>query len=166
MDSGNFRVEKFTPDGKFLSSFGAIGRQPGQFSRPKELSIDPDGNIYVVDATFGNFQIFNPQGQLLLAIGSRSNFDGPAKFSLPASIAVDEDGRIYVTDQFFRKVDVFRPAGLDEADGYIGTKALAASKSSAPSSESGATNTPSPAPSTPSSPAGAAEPDDPTDPAK
>lgn len=172
VDSGNFRVEKFTPDGKFLSSFGAIGRQPGQFSRPKELSIDPDGNIYVVDATFGNFQIFNPQGQLLLAIGSRSNFDGPAKFSLPASIAVDDDGRIYVTDQFFRKVDVFRPVGLDEADGYIGTKALAANKSSAPTPEPGTpstANTPSLAPGTPSSPGtpgSEAEPDDPTDPTK
>jgi DNA-binding beta-propeller fold protein YncE len=164
VDSGNFRVEKFTPDGKFLSSFGAIGRQPGQFSRPKELAADPAGNIYVVDATFGNFQIFNPQGQLLLAIGSRSNFDGPAKFSLPASIAVDEDGRIYVTDQFFRKVDVFRPAGLDEADGFIGTKALGENKhttSSVPTTPS--TSTQGTAPSTPGTPT---ESDDPTDPGK
>jgi DNA-binding beta-propeller fold protein YncE len=124
VDSGNFRVQKFDPDGKFLSAFGAIGRQPGQFSRPKEAAVDPAGNVYVVDAVFGNFQIFNPQGQLLLAIGSRSNTDGPAKFSLPSSIAVDEDGRVYVVDQYFRKVDVFRPAALDEEDGYIGKKAL------------------------------------------
>ena len=124
VDSGNFRVEKFDPDGKFLSSFGAIGRQPGQFSRPKEAAVDSAGNVYVVDAVFGNFQIFNPKGQLLLAIGTRSNSDGPAKFSLPSSIAVDEDGRVYVVDQYFRKVDVFRPAALDEEDGFIGKKAL------------------------------------------
>jgi len=35
VDSGNFRVEKFDADGKFISSFGAIGRQPGQFSPPQ-----------------------------------------------------------------------------------------------------------------------------------
>lgn len=124
VDSGNFRVQKFDADGKFISTFGAIGRQPGQFSRPKEVAVDPAGNIYVADAIFGNFQIFNPEGQLLLAIGSRSNTDGPAKFSLPSGIAVDEDGRVYMVDQYFRKVDVFRPAALAEEDGFIGKKAL------------------------------------------
>ncbi len=124
VDGGNFRVQKFTADGKFIKTFGAIGRQSGQFSRPKEAAVDKDGNVYVVDAAFGNFQIFTSEGQLLLAIGERSNTDGPAKFSLPAGIAIDGDGRVYVVDQYFRKVDVFRPAALSEEDGFIGTKAL------------------------------------------
>ena len=124
VDGGNFRVQKFTADGKFISTFGSIGRQMGQFSRPKEAAVDPAGNVYVVDAAFGNFQIFNPEGQLLLAIGNRSNNDGPAKFSLPAGIAVDGDGRVYVVDQYFRKVDVFRPAALAEEDGFIGKNAI------------------------------------------
>jgi DNA-binding beta-propeller fold protein YncE len=124
VDGGNFRVEKFTPDGKFISKFGAIGRQLGQFSRPKEAAVDKDGNVYVIDAAFGNFQIFNSKGELLLSVGNRSNTDGPAKFSLPSSIAVDDDGRVYVVDQYFRKVDVFRPAALAEEDGYIGKNAI------------------------------------------
>lgn len=124
VDGGNFRVQKFTADGKFIKTFGAIGRQMGQFSRPKEAAVDPSGNVYVVDAAFGNFQIFNPDGELLLAIGNRSNNDGPAKFSLPAGIAVDGDGRVYVVDQYFRKVDVFRPAALAEEDGFIGKNAI------------------------------------------
>jgi DNA-binding beta-propeller fold protein YncE len=124
VDSGNFRVQKFTADGKFINTFGAIGRQSGQFSRPKEIAADKDGNVYIVDAAFGNFQIFNSEGQLLLAIGSRSNTDGPAKFSLPAGIAIDGDGRIYVVDQYFRKVDIFRPAALAEEDGFIGKNTL------------------------------------------
>ena len=125
VDGGNFRVQKFTPDGKFISTFGAIGRQLGQFSRPKEAAVDAAGNVYIVDAAFGNFQIFNPAGELLLAVGNRSNADGPAKFSLPAGIAVDSDGRVYVVDQYFRKVDVFRPATLAAEDGYIGKNAIA-----------------------------------------
>ena len=153
VDSGNFRVEKFDADGKFISSFGAIGRQPGQFSRPKELSVDKDGNVYVVDALFGNFQIFNPAGQLLLAVGSRSNDDAPAKFQLPSSVAVDEDGRIYVADQYFRKVDVFRPAALAEEDGFLGTKAL---EKNAPAHTTPAT------PATPATPNELEDPSDPT----
>jgi len=147
VDGGNFRVEKFDAEGKFISKFGDIGRQPGQFSRPKEAAVDPSGNVYVVDATFGNFQIFNPEGQLLLAIGSRSNSDGPTKFSLPSSIAVDEDGRIYVVDQYFRKVEVFRPAALAEEDGFIGKKALEAN---APSKKT--PTEPAPAESAPTEP--------------
>jgi len=128
VDGGNFRVQKFDADGKFISTYGSIGRQFGQFSRPKEAASDTSGNIYVVDATFGNFQIFNPKGEMLLAIGSRSNTDGPALFSLPSSIAVDEDGRVYVVDQYFRKVEVFRPADLAEEDGFIGKKVLGETK--------------------------------------
>lgn len=120
VDGGNFRVQKFDKDEKYLSTFGAIGRQSGQFSRPKEAATDPSGNIYVVDTAFGNFQIFNPEGQLLMAIGDRSNTNGPAKYSLPAGIAVDDDGRVYVVDQYFSKVDIFRPVGTPEDGGWIG----------------------------------------------
>ncbi|MHB9102922.1 MAG: hypothetical protein ACYC2E_15615 [Sulfuricella sp.] len=124
VDGGNFRVQKFRDDGAPVSIFGAIGRQGGQFSRPKELTVDKAGNVYVVDAAFGNFQIFSPQGQLLLAVGSRSEVDGPARYMLPSGIAVDDDGRVYVADQYFRKVDIYRPAALAADDGYIGKKAL------------------------------------------
>lgn len=119
VDSGNFRVQHLTEEGVFISQFGSIGRQGGQFSRPKELTLDKEGNIYVVDTAFGNFQIFNPKGELLLAVGSRSERNGPAKYMLPAGIAIDTDGRVYMVDQFFQKVDVFRPFSLDEKTGFI-----------------------------------------------
>lgn len=120
VDGGNFRVQKFDKNEKYLSSFGALGRQSGQFSRPKEAGVDPSGNVYVIDAAFGNFQIFNPEGKLLLAVGKRSNTNGPGMYSLPSGIAIDDDGRVYVVDQYFNKVDVFRPAGLAEDGGWIG----------------------------------------------
>jgi len=119
VDGGNFRVQKFHPDGTLIGTFGAVGRQGGQFSRPKEAAVDAAGNVYVVDAAFGNFQIFSPQGQLLLAVGGRSDKDGPAKYMLPSGIAVDGDGRVYVVDQYFRKIDVFRPAALPANGGFF-----------------------------------------------
>lgn len=118
VDSGNFRVQKLSPEGKFISSFGSVGRMQGQFSRPKESTVDATGNIYVTDAAFGNFQIFNPDGQLLLAIGNRAEQGGPAKYMLPAGITVDTDGRIYFVDQYFGKVDVYRPYTLGVNEGY------------------------------------------------
>lgn len=111
-DGGNFRVQVFTTDGKFVRTWGKAGMRFGQFSRPKGISIDPSGNVYVIDAAFGNFQIFDSEGTLLLFIGSRSERDGAGVFMLPAGIDIDSDGRIYAIDQFFRKLEIFKPAGL------------------------------------------------------
>ncbi|MGD8573205.1 MAG: 6-bladed beta-propeller, partial [Gammaproteobacteria bacterium] len=122
VDGGNFRVQGFTPDGRFKTTFGAIGRRSGQFSRPKGIAADNDSNVYVVDAAFGNFQIFNPEGKLLLFVGTRG-FDGrPGEYMLPAGITVDEDGRVYLVDQYFKKVDVFRPADLPEDEGWLSSE--------------------------------------------
>ncbi|NOU01223.1 MAG: 6-bladed beta-propeller [Gallionella sp.] len=147
VDGGNFRVQKFDKDEKYLSTFGAIGRQSGQFSRPKEIAVDPSGNVYVVDTAFGNFQIFNPEGQLLMAIGERSNANGPAKYSLPAGIAVDDDGRVYVVDQYFGKVDIFRPVATPEDGGWIGkfNKKAAESTESTKVTQPNAASQPAPA---------------------
>jgi len=120
VDGGNFRVQAFSQDGNFVRSFGSVGRQFGQFSRPKGIAQDPSGNLYVSDAYFANFQIFNSEGDLLLYIGNRGANPGPAKYMLPAGIDVDEDGRVYVVDQFFRKVDIFRPADLPHEEGHLG----------------------------------------------
>lgn len=112
VDKGNFRVQAFSPEGKFLFQFGTLGRYPGQFASPKGVATDASGNIYVSDTAFGNVQIFNAKGELLMFIGSRGQSGAPAKFMLPAGVDVDEQGRVYMVDQFFRKVDVFRPAAL------------------------------------------------------
>lgn len=122
VDSGNFRVQVFRPDGTFVREFGSPGAQFGQFSRPKGIAVDRDGNVYVVDTAFGNFQIFDAQGRLLMFVGERSAADGPGKFMLPAGIEVDEDGRVYFVDQFFAKVEVFRPVSLAPDAGYFAAR--------------------------------------------
>lgn len=112
VDKGNFRIQAFSPEGKFLFQFGTLGRYPGQFASPKGVATDVSGNVYVSDTAFGNVQVFNAKGELLMYMGSRGQSGAPAKFMLPAGVDVDEDGRVYMVDQFFRKVDVFRPAAL------------------------------------------------------
>ena len=129
VDSGNFRIQVFDAEGKYLRAFGEIGQQLGNFGRPKEAATDAAGNLYVIDTVFANFQIFNAEGELLMFIGSGSNEDVPARYQLPSGITVDEDGRIYVVDQMFRKVDIFRPAALAAQDGYLGKKLKKGEKS-------------------------------------
>ena len=40
VDGGNFRVVVFDREGRYLHSFGSVGKQYGQFARPKEIAID------------------------------------------------------------------------------------------------------------------------------
>ena len=65
-DIGDFKIKIYDLDGKFLNSIGTIGNVPGTFSRPKGIAVDKDENIYIVDASFENVQIFNSEGKLLM----------------------------------------------------------------------------------------------------
>ena len=85
-DSGDFRLKVFSADGEFRRAWGGLGRTFGSFARPKGLTVDPEGNIWVVDAAFQNVQGFDREGQLLMAFGGELG-DAPGGLSLPAHIA-------------------------------------------------------------------------------
>ena len=63
-DTMNFCVKVFDKNFKFLKTLGEHGNAMGMFDRPKGIALDSEGNLYVVDMSFSNFQIFNPKGQL------------------------------------------------------------------------------------------------------
>ncbi|MFC1564932.1 NHL repeat-containing protein [candidate division KSB1 bacterium] len=53
MDMGNHRVQIYSPDGKFLSTFGRRGKGPGEFTNAFGIHIGKNGNIYVADMSVG-----------------------------------------------------------------------------------------------------------------
>ncbi|MFQ5564147.1 MAG: 6-bladed beta-propeller [Parvularculaceae bacterium] len=114
LDTGNFRVQAFSPELKVVNAFGKPGRYAGHFSHAKGIATDADGRIYIADTGFGVVQIFLSDGRVLMSLGSRSETPGAGHFILPAGVSVDLDGRVYVVDQFYSKIDVFRPAFLPE----------------------------------------------------
>lgn len=89
VETGSFRVSRFTSDGKFLRSYGEPGQAPGQFARPKGIALDRAGRMYVSDAAFQNVQIFDNGGQVLMAFGQAP--DGSQGLNLPAGVAIDYD---------------------------------------------------------------------------
>ena len=115
LDAGNFRVQAFDDQGRFLHLFGSPGNGIGQFARPRGLAVDREGLVYVSDAVFCNVQVFQPDGALLLALGARADRDAPGRYLLPAKLACDETGRLYVVDQYLHKVEVLRR--LSDAEG-------------------------------------------------
>ncbi len=62
VDTGNHRIQKFGPDGKYLATIGRQGQGPGEFYYPAWLDIDDAGNLYVSDPQNSRIQVLNPDG--------------------------------------------------------------------------------------------------------
>ncbi len=113
VDAMNFRVQVFDLYGNFQSSIGKLGDNAGAMFRPKAVSVDSEGDIYIADALWGVIQVFNRQGQLLYYFGARGTHAG--EFQLPAGLFIDRDDRVFVVDSFNRRVQVFQYNGLKGA---------------------------------------------------
>lgn len=92
-DIGACRVLSYSLDGTYRYAFGGPGKDFGQFTRPKGIAADKEGNTYVVDAAFENVQIFNPGGVLLMNFGG--TYKGKGGMWLPADIAIDYENIEY-----------------------------------------------------------------------
>ncbi len=82
---------------------------PGDFSRPTNVAVDQDGNLYVADTWNDRIEIFDPDGKLIRTFGKAG--DGPGYFARPKGIAIDSDGHVWVADSVQDRVQVFTPEG-------------------------------------------------------
>ena len=64
-DHKNDRVQQFTADGEFLASFGSSGTGRGELTRPTDVAVDSDGDVYVCDWANDRVQAFGPDGEFL-----------------------------------------------------------------------------------------------------
>jgi sugar lactone lactonase YvrE len=59
------RISKFTPDGKFVKSWGKIGVRHGEFRTPHALMFDARGRLWVADRGNHRLEIFDQDGNYL-----------------------------------------------------------------------------------------------------
>jgi DNA-binding beta-propeller fold protein YncE len=105
------RVYKYSPEGRFINSWGKRGVKDGEFGNPKAIGIDKYGFIYIADAANKRIQKFDVDGKFITKWGEAGS--GIGKFSLPVGIAVDREGLVYVTDSANHRIQVFRIARQD-----------------------------------------------------
>lgn len=87
------RIQKFSPDGKFLLSWQMPQTDLG---KPKGMCIDGDGNIVVVEPHYQRINHFSPEGKLLLQWGQRGTNYG--EFMLPRAAAVNSRGEMFIPE--------------------------------------------------------------------
>jgi sugar lactone lactonase YvrE len=103
VDILNTRVQRFTETGEWNANIADWGVLPGNLFRPKGVSLDHNGLIYVTDSYMDVIQVFNDQ-QFLYALGDESG--KPRKFTAPGGIYINQN-RIYVVEMFAKKVGVY-----------------------------------------------------------
>ena len=59
---GDARVLKFDKDGRFLTSWGGKGKEPGQFDVAHGIAIDPAGLLWVMDRENQRIEVFDANG--------------------------------------------------------------------------------------------------------
>ncbi|HXY34222.1 MAG TPA: hypothetical protein VEI07_08345 [Planctomycetaceae bacterium] len=98
----NRRVQRFTPEGKFLGMF-AVQPHPGG------IAVDANGNVYVGHWNDNKVAAYSSTGKLLRDWGRKGTGDG--EFQLPGSVALGPDRLLYVPDQGNSRVQKFTTDG-------------------------------------------------------
>lgn len=115
-DTWNHRIQKFSPDGKFLTKWGRYvslrqGETSGEagFYGPRGVVVDREGNIYVTDTGNRRVMVFDSTGRLIRQFGSFGN--GAGQFNEPIGIAMDQAGNLLIADTRNQRVQRFSPEG-------------------------------------------------------
>jgi DNA-binding beta-propeller fold protein YncE len=102
-DTNNARIEKFSPNGTFVTSIGTKGKGPGQLGTPNGIAISRTGKLYVADAGNHRVQKLAPDGRLIAEWS-------PALYG-PRRIAIGPSDSIYVVDQGHARIVKFNLDG-------------------------------------------------------
>lgn len=107
-DTENSRIQKFTPDGRFLwmrgrnGGDGTTGAGPNEFDQPRGIASDQDGNVWVADHNNARVLKYDSEGRLMLTLGKNggdgSFGDGIGEYNSPRGICTDHKGFVYVAD--------------------------------------------------------------------
>jgi DNA-binding beta-propeller fold protein YncE len=86
----NYRIQKFTSNGDFLTSWGASCQNQQVFcSEPQGIAIDPLSNtVYVTEYNAGRISVFTEEGQFL------TGWNSPSAYGI--AVNSDNPGRILV----------------------------------------------------------------------
>jgi len=98
---------------QFVQKIGASPKKDTHytFNRPQDVTVDPQGNIYILDN--GNCRIvkYTKTGKYISIIGKEGN--GPCEFQLPHSIQYTKQNTITVSDEIKRYTSVLSTAGKE-----------------------------------------------------
>lgn len=105
------RIQKFSPERKFLFQWGGHGNAPGQFARPQGLALDEQDHVWVADACNDRIQVFDATGgeARLVAVWGRQGTQ-PGQLRYPYDLWLDGP-HVYVAEFGNHRVQKFTRDG-------------------------------------------------------
>jgi DNA-binding beta-propeller fold protein YncE len=89
VDTKNFRIQKLTSDGKFITQWGTDGTGDGEFQKPHSIAVDSSNYIYITDEDNKNVQKYTGDGEFVTQWGFEAAGDETGE---PHGIEIDSSG--------------------------------------------------------------------------
>ncbi len=122
-DGINHKIRKITPAG-VVTTFAGSGNEgsvdgtgtAADFHRPKGITLDKSGNVYVADTGNHRIRKISPSGVVTTLAGSLPGFNNgtgtQARFFGPLGLAVDALGNVFVADGANNRIRKVSPSGV------------------------------------------------------
>jgi len=110
-DTFNARIQKFSPAGKLLHTWGQVGSGPGEFlfsGYVGRLDVDNLGHVYVREFDGGRIQKYTEDGQYLATFSERGTKPGQLDEGYGLSVI---SGKLYCADTFESRIQIFSLEG-------------------------------------------------------
>jgi len=113
-DTWNHRIQKFTPDGEFITTWGYFGQAetPLALWGPRDVAVDDEENrVFVTDTGNKRIVVYDSEGNFISEFGEVGL--SPGQFDEPVGITIGSAGQIFVADTWNQRVQVLneRPDG-------------------------------------------------------
>ena len=99
----NGYIYKLDRTGSLVATFTTAQPSAGQLSKPADMTVDREGNFYIVDADAHRILKYDRDGQFLLSFGEYG--DRAGQFISPFHLIALDDGTVLVADQAKYKKD-------------------------------------------------------------
>lgn len=103
-DTGNGRIQKFSPKGEFIAVFGKQGGGDGELRAPRGIAIDSNGDVYVADEQNHRLVKFKADGSFIKQWG-----EAELGLKYPRDIAFGADKQLYILDSGKARILKFNP---------------------------------------------------------
>lgn len=109
-DTGNQRIQKINPAGKFIAEVGGFGWEREQFDRPVSVSATNGLDVFVADHNNHRIERYDKDLHYLGSFTSKSDRSDDLQFAYPLDVALSTHGELYVLheeNQRVLKMDIY-----------------------------------------------------------